>query len=132
LRFHVGFDAVTFDIQSSLSQSFSCDFETIYTILKHLISNAVKYRSPENDSKIDVVFTEKEDSTLIEVIDNGIGIHENDLEKIFEKGYRGSKSGEGYGLGLFFIKRCLSRCKGSMSVESELNVGSKFSIILEH
>jgi hypothetical protein len=65
LRFHVGFDAVTFDIQSSLSQSFSCDFETIYTILKHLISNAVKYRSPENDSKIDVIFTEKEDSTLI-------------------------------------------------------------------
>lgn len=132
LRFHVGFTDVTFDVQSKLKQPFSGDFETVYTILKHLISNAVKYRSLENDSKIAVTFTENNDSTLIEVIDNGIGIPENDLEKIFNKGYRGSKSSEGYGLGLFFIKRCLARCKGAVSVESELNVGSKFSIILEH
>ncbi len=132
LRFNVGFDEVTCDIQNKLTQSFSGDFETVYSILKHLISNAVKYRSPVNDSQIQVIFTENENSTLIEVIDNGIGIHENDLEKIFSRGYRGSKSTEGYGLGLFFIQRCLTRCNGSISVESELNVGSKFSIVLEH
>ena len=132
LRFNVGFDHVKFEIKSKLIQPFSGDFEAIYTILKHLISNAVKYRNPENASQIDVAFTEIENATLIEVIDNGIGISEDEIEKIFQKGYRVSNIAEGYGLGLFFIKRCLSRCKGSISVESELNVGSKFSITLQH
>ncbi|PHR35206.1 MAG: hypothetical protein COA38_02630 [Fluviicola sp.] len=132
LRFHVGFDEVVFEVKNTLIQPFSGDFETIYSILKHLISNAVKYRSPENDSHIHVTFSERDNLTLIEVADNGIGIREEEIEKIFNKGYRGSRSTEGYGLGLYFIQRCLARCKGSISVESELNVGSKFSITLKH
>jgi signal transduction histidine kinase len=132
LRFHVGFDEITFEVKNKLIQPFSGDFETIYSILKHLISNAVKYRSIEKEaqSHIHVTFSEKDSLTLIEVVDNGIGIHEDEIEKIFNKGYRGSKSTEGYGLGLFFIQRCLARCNGSISVESELNVGSKFLITL--
>ncbi len=103
----------------------------MYSILKHLISNAVKYRSPEDDPQIHVIFSENQDATIIEVVDNGIGIHADNLDKIFQKGFRVSKSVEGYGLGLFFIKRCLSRCNGTIAVESDLNVGSKFTITIQ-
>lgn len=131
LRFMPTFDQVSFEVQNHLTNSFSGNFETVYSFLKHLMSNALKYQNPTTDSKVRVVFSETESDTVIDVIDNGIGIHEDDLQKIFNKGYRGSQATEGYGLGLYFIKRSLSRCKGSISVESELGVGSKFTIKLK-
>jgi len=108
------------------------DFETVYTFLKHLMCNAIKYRNPKSNTKVQVIFSEKDNSTIIDVVDNGIGIHEDNIENIFEKGFRDSKSTEGYGLGLYFIRRSLKRYKGSISVESELGVGSKFTITLKH
>ena len=131
LRFTPAFDQVSFEVQNHLTNSFSGNFETVYSFLKHLMSNALKYQNPTTDSKVRVVFSETENDTVIDVIDNGIGIHQDDLQKIFNKGYRGSQATEGYGLGLYFIKRSLSRCKGSISVESELGVGSKFTIKLK-
>lgn len=132
LRFHKGFEEITFEVNNKLREPFSGEFETIYSILKHLISNAVKYRSLENDSQIHVTFSRNQNATLIEVTDNGIGIHPDNIDQIFNKGYRASNSVEGYGLGLYFIQRCLKRSHGSISVESELNRGSKFSIALQH
>lgn len=132
LRFCSGFELVTFQVDDKLENPFLGDFETIYSILKHLISNGVKYRNPKNDSQIHITFSGGQNATFIEVMDNGIGIHPDDLEKIFQKGYRASKSIEGYGLGLYFIQRSLGRSNGSISVDSELNVGSKFTIALQH
>lgn len=131
MRFSPGFDQVAFDVRSSLKESFTGNFETVYTFLKHLMSNAVKYRNPKSNTEVQVVFSEKNNETIIDVIDNGVGINGNDIENIFDKGFRGSKSTEGYGLGLYFIRRCLSRYNGSISVESELGVGSKFTITLK-
>lgn len=130
LRFHEGFEDITFEVNNKLMQPFSGQFEMIYSILKSLISNAVKYRHQDKDSRIYVRFAENQTATLIEVIDNGIGIHPDDLEKIFQKGYRASNTIEGYGLGLYFIQRSLKRHDGSISVVSELNHGSKFTITL--
>lgn len=132
LRFNKGFGDITFEIVDNLKEPFSGDFETIYSILKHLVCNAVKYRKPGADSRIRIEFSTRKDATLIEVEDNGIGIHEEDIDHIFDRGYRVSKSTDGYGLGLYFIQRCLARCKGSIAVQSELNVGSKFTITLQH
>ncbi len=132
LRFSQGYDRLTFDVQNNLKESFMGDFETVYTFLKHLMCNAIKYRNPKSNTKVQVIFSEKDNSTIIDVVDNGIGIHEDNIENIFEKGFRDSKSTEGYGLGLYFIRRSLKRYKGSISVESELGVGSKFTITLKH
>ena len=132
LRFSQGFDQMTFEVKNNLKESFTGDFETVYTFLKHLMSNAVKYRNLKSKTKVQVVFSEKDNSTIIDVVDNGIGIKKDDIENIFDKGFRGSKSTEGYGLGLYFIRRSLKRYKGSISVESELGVGSKFTITLKH
>ncbi|MDG1333936.1 MAG: PAS domain-containing sensor histidine kinase [Crocinitomicaceae bacterium] len=131
LRFNKGFGEITFEVEDNLKEPFSADFETIYSILKHLVCNAVKYVRPDVDSNIRIEFSTNKRATIIEVTDNGIGIHQDDIDHIFDRGYRVSKSTDGYGLGLYFIQRCLARCKASIAVQSELNVGSKFTITLE-
>lgn len=130
LRFHEGFDEISFSIQNKKQHPFHGDSETIYSVLKHLISNAVKYRNPSANALIEVAFSENASNSIIEVVDNGIGIAEQQLEHIFKRGFRGQTSSDGYGLGLFFMKRCLLRCNGSYQVESTLGVGSKFTIFL--
>lgn len=130
LRFQANFEKVEFIINNELSESFSAHFETVYSILKHVISNAIKYTAQEEHPEITIDFSKQMNGVLVEISDNGMGIEKDQIEKVFEKGYRGSKEIEGYGMGLYFIKRCLMRCNGSISVESEPNVGSKFSIYL--
>ncbi|MFK7783934.1 MAG: ATP-binding protein [Crocinitomicaceae bacterium] len=132
LRFSSGFDQVKFNVENTLKESFTGDFETVYTFLKHLMSNAVKYRNPKTSTEIQVIFSKKKKATVIEVVDDGIGMDKGILDKIFDKGFRGSKATEGYGLGLYFIRRCLKRCNGTISVESQLGLGSKFTITLNH
>ena len=130
LRFHDGFDQISFSIQNKKHTPFYGDSETIYSVLKHLISNAVKYRNPAVNSSVEICFSENANKSMIEVIDNGIGISEEQIAHIFKRGFRGQTSIEGYGLGLFFMRRCLLRCNGSCQVESTLGVGSKFTVYL--
>ena len=68
----------------------------------------------------------------ISIKDNGIGICEEDLEKIFEPYYRGKNisSEEGKGLGLSFVKEVVDLHGGKILVQSEPNKGSLFSILL--
>ncbi len=130
LRFQTNFEKVEFSINSELSESFLADFETVYSILKHVISNAIKYTAQQENPQVTIQFSKVTNAVLVEISDNGIGIEKDQIDKVFEKGYRGSKEGEGYGMGLYFIKRCLMRCNGSIAVESEPGKGSKFSIYL--
>lgn len=130
LRFQADFGKVTFEINNELEQPFTGDFETVYSILKHVISNAVKYTVSKENPKVTIGFSKTNNAVRVVISDNGIGIEEDQIDKIFEKGYRGSKETEGYGMGLYFIKRCLARYNGAISVESQPNVGSTFSIYL--
>lgn len=131
LRFNAGFEDISFEIVDNLKEPFLGDFETICTVLKHLMNNAIKYRRTEIDSQVRIEFSSTKEATLIEVTDNGVGISEEDIDHIFEKGYRATKSAEGYGLGLFFVQRCLSRCDATIAVESEQNTGAKFTLTFQ-
>jgi len=130
IRYMNGFDQLKFTVRDNLKDALIGDFEMVYSFLKHLLSNAVKYRNPKSSTEVEIKFFEKSNATIIEIADNGIGIQKGDLEKIFEKGYRASKATEGYGFGLYFLQRALKRYNGSIAVESELGVGSKFTVTL--
>ena len=104
----------------------------IRQILLNIISNAIKYTGENGEVSIKQYI--KSEKVFIEVKDNGIGIPEEDIERIFERFYRvdkaRSRSVGGTGLGLAITKHMVKALNGNIKVESELGVGSKFIIEL--
>lgn len=104
-------------------------------VIFNLLDNAVKYRSEERPLHLEVTSNDMPGDRLeITISDNGIGIRRDDLKKIFDKFYRVSTGNrhdvKGFGLGLAYVKKMVGELGGSITVESEFNVGTKFIIIL--
>jgi two-component system phosphate regulon sensor histidine kinase PhoR len=98
--------------------------------LVNLVENAIKY-SPRGKN-VTLTVTEEIEYIRVDVADNGIGIREEDIGRVFEKFYRSASSGseniKGSGLGLTFVKEAIEAQGGKVSVESSSGMGSKFSI----
>ena len=99
-------------------------------ILYNLIDNAMKYTA--DGGHISVLLTEEEDAIVWRVRDNGVGIPAGDLEHIFERFYRVDKARSretgGTGLGLSIVRQLVTMHQGTISVKSELNQGSEFTV----
>jgi len=112
---------ILFADEKSLSQS-----------IVNLVDNAIKYTLEEG--KITVRLNVINDNAVIEVEDNGIGIAEDEQQRIFERFYRVDKARSrtlgGTGLGLSIVKHIAFRHKGHISLESTLEQGSLFRITL--
>lgn len=104
----------------------------IKQLMINLVSNAVKY-TPEN-GEVRVSLLRKDSNAVIIVEDNGIGIPEEDIPRLFERFYRVDKSRSralgGTGLGLAIVKQIVVLLDGRIEVESTLGKGSKFSVYL--
>ncbi len=107
-------------------------------VIFNLLDNAVKYRREDVPLELKVstrnVKAHGEERFQVSIHDNGIGMRREDLKKIFEKFYRVSTGNrhdvKGFGLGLAYVKKMVSELGGEISVESEINVGTKFIITL--
>lgn len=106
--------------------------EYIKQILLNLIDNAIKYTI--DGGFIEVTLIEEEKKFIILVKDTGMGISKEDISRIFERFYRVDKARSkkigGTGLGLAIVKHIVFSLEGKIFVESELNKGSEFKIIL--
>ncbi len=102
------------------------------SILKNLISNAVKYRSPEREPLIFIKTELQKDFVLLSVSDNGVGIdieeYGLDLFKPFKRFHRQT---EGMGVGLYVIKYMVAKNGGHIEVESKVGEGTCFRIFLK-
>ncbi|MCD8261893.1 MAG: HAMP domain-containing histidine kinase, partial [Bacteroides sp.] len=106
----------------------------ITNVIFNLMDNAVKYKKPDEDLLLDVRTWNEPGKLLISIQDNGIGIRKENLKKIFDKFYRIHTGNlhdvKGFGLGLAYVKKIIQDHKGIIRIESELNVGTKFIIVL--
>jgi signal transduction histidine kinase len=113
----------------------SCYESLMYRAFVNLLSNALKYTPRGGKVEVDLItYLNKRGTGVMEVSfkDNGIGICEEELEKIFEPYYRGKNISveEGKGIGLSFAKEVIELHGGKILVQSEPNKGSTFSILL--
>ena len=103
-------------------------------VIFNLLDNAVKYKKPEGELLLNIRTWNESGKLYISIQDNGIGIKKENLKKIFDKFYRVHTGNlhdvKGFGLGLAYVKKIIQDHKGVIRAESELNVGTKFIIVL--
>ena len=115
-------------IEMSLDIAVKADKDMLSTVLRNLISNAIKFTL--RGGNIDVTAEKTDNWVKITISDNGVGIPENSIHKLFSLGgkfsTKGTNNEEGTGLGLILCKEFVEKHGGKIWVESELGKGSKF------
>lgn len=123
-------DEKTISIQNYISQGtlVYADKRMISAVLRNLISNALKYTNL--NGLISIASESQAEKVIISVNDNGVGIADKEMEKLFKIDVVHSTPGtlkeKGTGLGLILCKEFLEKNKGEIWIESELNIGTKF------
>lgn len=101
------------------------------SIVHNLISNAIKYASPERDCFISIKTYRKQKAIVLEIQDNGLGIDLNrNKHKLFRLFSRFHNHVEGSGLGLYIIKKIVDKHNGTIDVESTPGQGTTFFVTL--
>ncbi|MHB1922698.1 MAG: sensor histidine kinase, partial [Chitinophagaceae bacterium] len=112
--------------------SLLCSPALFHRVILNILDNAIKYRNPEEELRIQISAFLKNKQVVIEVKDNGIGMKKDQLPYIFERFYRiqagDVQNSKGMGLGLFFVKMNMTLVKGKVTVESIWRKGSTFRL----
>ncbi|MDU1844249.1 MAG: ATP-binding protein [Niallia nealsonii] len=108
------------------------DRSRLTQVFLNLITNAVIYTP--NDGEINVYVVKKKKKIEVKIQDTGIGIEQDEIPRIFERFYRvdkaRSRNSGGTGLGLAIVKHLVELHRGTIQVESEMGVGTTFTVIL--
>jgi signal transduction histidine kinase len=123
----------SFDLKDE--ERFVSDVRLFRLIVENLVENALIFR--KNDQQTENVLHEvktqtylKGDDFYIKIYDNGLGIDEENLPKIFEMFYRGSDQSKGSGLGLYLVYLAVEKLHGTIEVKSKRYEYTEFTIIL--
>jgi two-component system phosphate regulon sensor histidine kinase PhoR len=126
--------SLTFDMDYKTPVYVWADLDKIQQVITNLVVNSIKYGHPDGTTEVSVENLIK-NKVIIRVTDNGEGIPESHLQRIFERFYRIDKSGSrkegGSGLGLSIVKHIIEAHGEKIYVESLVDVGSEFSFTLE-
>ncbi len=102
--------------------------KNLRSILYNLVSNAVKYRDPARKLRVFVHTEQQDDYIILKVEDNGLGIREDQKEKLFTMFRRFHSHVEGTGIGLYIVKRTIENHGGRIEVSSEPGKGTTFTV----
>ncbi len=102
--------------------------KNLRSILLNLISNAIKYSSPDRVPEIHIKTNKSNGQTILSVQDNGLGMDPGKKNEIFTIFKRLHHHVEGTGIGLYLVKKMVNNAGGEIEVESEMGKGSVFKI----
>ena len=99
-------------------------------VFQNLISNALKYTTKNMPVEIHISVSELKSYWQFSITDNGIGIEEEHLHRIFDMFFRATMQSEGAGLGLYILKETIEKIEGKINVSSKIGEGVSFMINL--
>jgi len=127
LRYMEGSDQIVKEIQINEAIPLYSDAYRLSVIFNNLLSNAIKYRDVQKDEcYVRFVINVDERRATFHFHDNGIGIAEHLLPKVFDMFFRATERSEGAGLGLYIVKETVEKLMGHISVESTYGKGTSF------
>ncbi|MBX2963096.1 MAG: PAS domain-containing protein [Cyclobacteriaceae bacterium] len=131
LQFMDNMDRIWRVVDVKQTGKFICAPSRLNIIFNNLLSNAIKYADLNKEQPMLEVRVVADDyKAEIKIIDNGEGIPEESLPKIFDMFYRASTIGTGSGLGLYIVKEAVNKINGKIKVTSKPGKGTQFTIEL--
>ncbi len=129
-QFAPDFGLIHFQVENFSKRKVCLDSMRLKIILNNLISNAIKFHRPvdEVEPRVLIQLSETEDEWKLLVQDNGRGISPQHVSNIFSMFYRAHETSAGSGLGLYIMKEAVEKMGGRVSVQSEENLGTTFTI----
>jgi signal transduction histidine kinase len=120
---------ITIDKHIDLEEQTFTDANFLTIVVKHLISNAISYTDLDKGYRRITISVHANSQTLvIHIADNGIGIKEEDHQKVFHPFYRGALQPKHHGLGLFIVKSLVLKLKGKVALNSVEGNGTAIEI----
>jgi signal transduction histidine kinase len=102
--------------------------KNLRSVLYNLLSNGIKYRSSHRAPKLEVSCQKVPNFHVLTIFDNGLGLKENQLSRLFSMFKRFHDHVEGTGIGLYMVKKMVENVGGHIEVESKVGIGTTFSI----
>lgn len=131
LRFMESAERVDIKVRVQQPGEFQTDPVRLGIVFNNLISNAIKYQDsqkPNPSLEVDILCDDK--AAVCQFTDNGLGIEEEHLEKVFDLFFRASVQATGSGLGLYITHNAIQKLNGKVTVESEPGVGTTFVLTI--
>jgi signal transduction histidine kinase len=100
------------------------------SVLYNLISNGIKYASPDRLPHLQLSSLRQGEKVVLTVSDNGRGLSESQLPRLFTPGQRFHPEVEGSGIGLYLLRRIVQSCNGEITAQSREGEGTTFTILL--
>ena len=129
LKFINGADSIDMENELLSTLVTTIDKARLQIVLFNLISNAIQYRDTyKSRSYIKISSTERDGCLILNLDDNGIGIDPQHHAKVYNMFYRASENSKGSGLGLYIAKETMDKLGGTISLQSVLGQGTRFSL----
>lgn len=130
-RFLPNMNKVAIKTEYAGGDEFFSDPIRLNLIISNLLSNSFQFFDPlKEQPEITVRIETNSEHARIQVKDNGRGIEQEVIDRIFDMFFRGSEFSKGSGLGLYMVKEAVNRLKGEIKVSSAPNEGTYFTIML--
>jgi len=131
LKLAEGFDRLAIKLVQNNEAPFYSDVSRMEIIFNNLISNSIKFQDKgKSNPTLSLKITTNQDSVEIIATDNGIGIADEHLNKIFDMFYRATDRAKGSGLGLYIVKETVAKLHGTIKVKSEIGEYTAIEIVI--
>ncbi|MGI8893630.1 MAG: ATP-binding protein [Bacteroidia bacterium] len=130
-RFNGTMKLVEFKSEISEIKEFAADPHLLENVFHNLLDNSIRYKKPEAiESEVNLKVFQQNGQTIFKLKDNGVGIPEDQQEKVFDLFYKANVASSGSGLGLYIAKESVDKMNGILEMESKQVEGTAVTVVI--